>query len=176
MEILEHKPKCCFNFGTHGRLCFGRKTRGKGSTRMTVFLVGQISHALSWLEGRPSVLAPSSEKKKKWEGKVPAIRYNHTILSLSTTIPSVLVYEPVGGDASLPGPPLVFGTSCLQKTVQTNCIMTNGGPNIVGARRLGTSDSVATNFASTPKQAEQHDNGQALSVSTRKWSLRFGEI
>ena len=54
--------------------------------------------------------------------------------------------------------------------------MTNGGPNIEGACCLGTSDSVATNFASTPKQAEQHDNDQALSVSTRNWSLRFGEI
>lgn len=46
--------------------------------------------------------------------------------------------------------------------------MTNGGPNIVGACRLGTSNSVATNFASTPKQAEQHDNDQALSVSMQK--------
>lgn len=52
--------------------------------------------------------------------------------------------------------------------------MTNGGPNIVGACRLGTSNSVATNFASTPKQAEQHDNDQALSVSMQKWSVRFG--
>lgn len=52
--------------------------------------------------------------------------------------------------------------------------MTNGGPNVVGACRLGTSNSVATNFASTPKQAEQHDNDQALSVSMRKWSVRFG--
>lgn len=67
------------------------------------------------LAGRPSKRTGSflRKKKKKWEGKVPAIRYNHTILSLSTTIPSVLLYEPVGGDASLPGPPLVFGTSCL---------------------------------------------------------------
>lgn len=28
----------------------------------------------------------------------------------------------------------------------------------------------------TPKQAEQHDNDQALSVSTQKCSLRFGYI
>lgn len=56
----------------------------------------------------------------------------------------------------------------MLKMVPTNCIMTNGGPNIAGACRLGTSNSVATNFASTPKQAEQHDNDQALSVSTQK--------
>ncbi len=63
---------------------------------------------------------------------------------------------------SLPGPPLILGTSCLLKTVLTNCIMTNGGPNIVGACCLWASNSVATNFVSTPKQAEQHDNDQAF--------------
>lgn len=75
-------------------------------------------------------------------------------------IPSVLHFE---WDASSPGPLVgLKGPSCLSKAGQTNCIMTNGGPSAVRARRFETSNQVATNFASTPKQAEQHDNDQAF--------------
>ena len=40
--------------------------------------------------------------QKKWQGKVSAIRYNHTILKLSNPISPF--YEPVRGNTSLPSP------------------------------------------------------------------------
>lgn len=76
----------------------------------------------------------------------------------------------------LPDHLLVLRDFLFVEIVQTNCIMTNGGPNIAGARCLWTSNSVATNLASNLKQAEQHDNEQPFSVSMleKKKFLRFG--
>lgn len=101
--------------------------------------------------------------QKKWEVRVPAIEYCAT--TPSQICPSLsALYTFLEEEGPCQFFPWVLGTSCLLEAVPTNCIMINGGLNIVRACRCGTSDSVVTNFDSTPKQAEQHDNNQGLSV------------
>lgn len=73
----------------------------------------------------------------------------------------------------LPDHLLVLRDFLFAEIVQTNCIMTNGGLNIDGARCLWTSNSVATNFASNLKQAEQDDNEQAFSGSMQEQKKCF---
>lgn len=86
----------------HGRLCFRRKTRGKRSTRMKeCFFVRSLMRYIGWLYKCTGSFLRKSEREKSQPSAI-------TTPSQICPIRSVLLYEPFGGDVSLPGPPLLL--------------------------------------------------------------------
>lgn len=160
MEISECTSECCSTYWNAWVLVFREKNQRQRSKekkkKQACGFYCEIDLFCSILAGGTSILAPSWGKSEREKSQPSDI----TTSSPICPIPSVFHFE---WDASSPGPLVgLKGPSCLLKAGQTNCIMTNGGPSAVRARRFETSNPVTTNFASTPKQAEQHDDDQAF--------------
>lgn len=88
MEILECKPKCCYTYWNTWMLVFKEKNqRQKQYKNDNVFLWDRsLTRHSGWQAFQMYWLLP----QKKWEGKVPAFRYNRTILNLSNPISPLL--------------------------------------------------------------------------------------
>lgn len=136
---------------------WGEKTRAEDTEEWALgyFSWRKKKKTNPWL-----LLAPFSGKVRS-ESSSHRILCNHTVSNLSDLISPLYI---CGRGRPLPVLSLGLRDFLSVRAVPTNCIMINGGLNIVRARRRGTSDSVVTNFDSTPKQPEQHDNDQGLSA------------